>query len=170
MAIEKSAQWTEPQRHFMDWLLVPADSRTPKTIAEYARQNQLSPVALYQWKALPGFMTEVRRVLYNEIGDALPDVLREIVRRARIGEVQFVDRYLSLVGGSDIVAGANARRIDNTMSDDDAARILSRAIPALSGGHAARATIIEQGEPASVTAIIAQGTEPDMTIVMDETN
>jgi hypothetical protein len=103
-------------------------------------------------------MVAVREVLYAEIHDAMPDVLREIVRRARIGEVQFVDRYLSLVGGSDIVAGANARRIDNTMSDDDAARILSRAIPALSGGHAARATIIEQG------------TESDMTIVMDETN
>jgi hypothetical protein len=82
-------------------------------------------------------------------------VLKEIARRARAGEVQFVDRFLSLMGASDIVAGANARRIDNTMTDDDAARILQRAIPALA---TTRATIIEQG------------TESDMTIVMDETN
>jgi TRAP-type mannitol/chloroaromatic compound transport system permease large subunit len=139
----------------MTWLIAPAEDKQPRTMTAYAAQHGMSVVTLYNWKKTPGFMVAVREVLYAEIHDAMPDVLREIVRRARIGEVQFVDRYLSLVGGSDIVAGANARRIDNTMSDDDAARILQRAIPALA---TTRATIIEQG------------TESDTTIVMDETN
>jgi hypothetical protein len=163
MAAEKTREWSEEQRLFMEWLLVPADKRMPHTITDYARQTGVSVVTLYNWKKTPGFMTALREALYQEVHEAMPDVLREIVRRARIGEVQFVDRYLSLVGGSDIVAGANARRIDNTMSDDDAARILSRAIPALSGGPTAHDVV-------TAHVVDQETTESDMTIVMDETN
>jgi hypothetical protein len=163
MAAEKSAQWTEEQRALMRWVLLPSDLRTPPTMTAYSKQHAVSLDTLYKWRAAPGFMIEVRGMLRAELEDDVPAVLKEIARRARAGEVQFVDRFLSLMGASDIVAGANARRIDNTMSDDDAARILSRAIPALSGGHAAHDVV-------TAHVVDQETTESDMTIVMDETN
>jgi hypothetical protein len=155
MAAEKSVQWTEEQRDYMRYLMLPKDQRTPSTMTGYAAHHGMTVHVLYGWQNLPGFRTAIREMLRAELEDDVPAVLKEIARRARKGEVQFVDRFLSLMGASDIVAGANARRIDNTMSDDDAARILQRAIPALA---TTRATII------------AQGGESDMSIVMDETN
>ena len=58
----RAERWTSDQRRFLEWLAIPQGFRKgPKTQKEWAEENGYAQATLTHWKALPGFMGEVKR-------------------------------------------------------------------------------------------------------------
>jgi hypothetical protein len=123
------ARWNDEQRFFQAWLALPEDEREPKTQAELAERIGVHAITLTRWKALPGFYKAAHDAAYLRLRESLPAVFRNIARRAADGDRrEWVDLYLSLMGGAQAVAGANATMTINQMTEDEAMTLLEQGI------------------------------------------
>ena len=81
----RAERWTSDQRRFLEWLAIPQDFRNgPKTQKEWAEENGYAQATLTHWKALPGFMNEVKRKEAQWMVDRRPHVDEALVRTAQI--------------------------------------------------------------------------------------
>lgn len=116
---------TDAQEVLALWLACEPEKRSPKHQTDLAAMLGVTDQKISEWKSLAKVKARVYTILRSELEDSVGPVLREIARRARAGEVAFVDRYLSLIGASSVVAGANATS-HITMSDAEALRLVAR--------------------------------------------
>lgn len=121
--------WSDEQRLFQLWLSLPEDERRPATQGELSTSLGVAEETLSRWKKLPGFFTAAHEAAYERLRESLPAVFRNIARRAADGDRrEWVDLYLSLMGGAQAVAGANATMTINQMTEDEAMTLLEQGI------------------------------------------
>jgi hypothetical protein len=122
-------EWTDKQRVYMAWLALPAALREPKTQQAFADALEVDVTTLWRWRQQPAFRNEVRSILVDKLESSMSDVLDTIRRKAIDGDRDFVNFYFSILGGAQIVAGANATmNTANMMSEDEAMTLLEQGI------------------------------------------
>jgi hypothetical protein len=101
----KTNSWTPEQQRLILWLALPRAERRPKTQKQLAQELAMHEVTLSDWKRLPGFADAVNQLAKAYVKDDVPDVLGVIRKKAKAGELPYVNMVLSMAGlASDVEA------------------------------------------------------------------
>src|SRR5262249_14985697 len=120
-------RWTEKQRLFQMWLALPDEERDVKRQEDVAAQLGVARQTLSQWKQLPGFMDAVNEQAYALLRDSLHDAFKVIKQRAlKSDKIEWMNLYLSIIGGAQAVAGSNSTMQYSSMTEDEATAIFER--------------------------------------------
>lgn len=98
MMSESVKQWTPNQVRFQEWLALPDLERMPLNQRALAKELELNEATLSRWRRLPGFETEVQRLIRENIGDALADVMGAFKAEAKKGSFPHQKMYFEMIG------------------------------------------------------------------------
>lgn len=107
-AHENANKWTPDQERLILWLALPKAEKSPKTQAALAKDLCIDEATIWRWKQLPGFREAVNKLARELVQDDLPEVLGVIRRKAKDGELVYVNMVLAMAGMSTDIEGANA--------------------------------------------------------------
>jgi hypothetical protein len=96
---KSSEKWTADQLVFIEWLSTPKMARSPKTQTAFAKQANVHPDTLSNWKRTPGFMDAVNALARLQLKDSLTDVYAALVKAATVREdVQAIKLIMEMSG------------------------------------------------------------------------
>ncbi len=90
--------WSADQLRFIIWLALPKAERVPKTQRALAQELGCDEATLSDWKHVPGFIDEVNQLARELVKHDVAEVLGVIRRRARAGDLPFVNMVLTMAG------------------------------------------------------------------------
>lgn len=90
--------WTPNQVRFQEWLALPEVERLPLTQRMLAQELQINEATLSRWRKLPGFEAEVQRIIKENFGDALADVIGAFKSEAKKGSYNHQKLYFEMLG------------------------------------------------------------------------
>ncbi len=100
----------EVREAFIEWLAVPRDIRTPRTLAEWCHEHGLDRVTTWRWRQEPGFSKEViERVRLEALGH-LPDLIGVCIEKAKGGSAKHLEMLMRHVFGFWARVGEDDRR------------------------------------------------------------
>jgi ferric-dicitrate binding protein FerR (iron transport regulator) len=100
-----SSSWTDEQQRAIAWLALPRAERVPKTQRQLSAELDVTEETFSRWKRLPGFADAVNQLAKAYVKDDVPDVLGVIRKKAKAGELAYVNMVLSMAGlASDVEA------------------------------------------------------------------
>ncbi len=111
MAQSNPRLWKPEHLAFQHWLALPPAARVPEQQKEFAALLGVREATLSSWKRLNGFMDDVNTLAMELVRDDVADVLGTIRRKAKQGDIAFVNLFLSMAGLSGPVADANPHGI-----------------------------------------------------------
>lgn len=97
---KNAKEWSPQQRQFLEWLALPKTQRKPGTQRALAKEFGVDEATLSDWKRLPGFMDEVNALARELVKHDIADVLGVVRKRARDGELAYVNMVLAMAGMS----------------------------------------------------------------------
>ncbi len=110
-SLRDGATWNANQLTFMAWLALPTAVRAPEQQKDLAALLGVREATLSEWKNLPGFMAATNALALDLVKEHVPEVLGTICRKAKAGDIHFVNLFLAMAGLSGPVADANQRGI-----------------------------------------------------------
>ena len=87
-------KFTKKQLQFIELI---SNSQTAKTDLEMAMELNVKPETLKKWRALPGFRARVNQELEANFQKEWPDVMKQLVKKAKKGNMEAVKLYISQV-------------------------------------------------------------------------
>lgn len=98
MMSDSIKQWTPNQVRFQEWLALPEIERMPLNQRALAKELELNEATLSRWRRLPGFEVEVQRLIRENIGDALAEVMYAFKAEAKKGSFPHQRMYFEMIG------------------------------------------------------------------------
>lgn len=111
MAPSASESWTATQLRFMAWLALPKKERKPPTHGALAKDLGVHIDTLTDWKKIPGFMDAVNHLARELVKHDIADVLGVIRKRAKEGDLPYVNMVLAMAGMAADVQAAQPQTI-----------------------------------------------------------
>ncbi len=105
--LRDGATWNANQLALMAWLALPTSVREPAQQKDLAGLLGVREATLCGWKKLPGFMVATNALALDLVKDDVADVIATIRRKAKAGDIHFVNLFLAMAGLSGPLADAN---------------------------------------------------------------
>lgn len=93
-----ATDFTPEQYAYLEWVALPREMRSPKTVAAYAAQKKLDRTTLWRWSKLPGFKEAASAAARAGLQSELSEILTSLAKQAKKGDVPAIRLALEVMG------------------------------------------------------------------------